>query len=79
MKPTMANLRRLVKAAGGRVEGDGVGGWEVLAPEGRMWTEAEVWCQPLPLNEYDDPAERVELIEYAIKMVQEGHKPHPDW
>jgi hypothetical protein len=68
-------IRDVIRAAArhdGQVVSDGCGGYEVLAPEGRLWADAEVWCYPLPLSEAEGPEERQELLAQAVRMISEG-------
>ena len=68
----LQRLRREVKKRRGRVEADGCGGYEILAPEGRRWKSAEVWCQPLPLSEAESREEKEGMLRGALEMVAEG-------
>ena len=73
MKPlTIASVRAVVQRFGGRLERDGCGGYEALAPDGLRWTDAEVWCYALPLSEAESPAERQEMLHQAVTMLSRG-------
>jgi len=73
MKTTIANLRKVTAKHGGILKSDGCGGWDILADlDGKKrWISFEVWCQPLPLNEYD-ANEKIELIQQAIIGCSQG-------
>lgn len=71
----LANVRRAVAKHGGRVEPDGNGGYDLLAPDGFRWRVAEVWCQPLPLGEAETKEERQEMLETALNAVKDGIEP----
>ena len=82
MKPTLANLRKLVARHGGTIERDGMGGYDLLAsPPGvepmMRWINAEVWCQPLPLGELDRE-ERLERIEEVMMSIEGGTEPYDE-
>jgi hypothetical protein len=74
---TISDVRRVAAKHGGLVEGDGMGGYEVLAPPGRRWIDAEVQCCVLPLTEMEDDEERQWAIQSCIDMIFRGHEPYP--
>jgi hypothetical protein len=76
-KPTMADVRRIAKKHSGSVESDGMGGYEVLAPSGRRWIDAEVQCYVLTLNEYEKH-EIPDEIQRCVDLIENGHEPYPD-
>lgn len=65
-------IKALARRHGGTVEADGCGGYEILAPDGRRWRSAEVWCYPLPLSECESAEERQELLRQALAMLADG-------
>jgi hypothetical protein len=69
---TITDIRREVRKHGGRLERDGCGGYEALAPDGFIWADAEVWCYPLPLNEAESREERQDMLEQAVRMLGGG-------
>lgn len=71
-------MKREAKKHGGRVESDGCGGYEVLAPDGRRWIGAEVWCYPLPVSEYESAEERQNEFQTCIDEISLGHEPYND-
>jgi hypothetical protein len=76
-KLTITDVRRVAARHGGRVQPDGCGGYEVLAPPDRRWINAEVQCYVLPLNEYEDD-ERQDELQRCIDMIEDGIEPFPD-
>lgn len=74
---TIADVRRVATRHGGKVQRDGCGGYEVIAPPGRRWIDAEVQCYVLPLNEYE-PGERQAELQRCIDLIEAGHEPYPD-
>lgn len=68
----MKQLKKAVEAAGGTLESDGVGGFEMVAPEGFVWSDLEVNCQPIPLSEMDSKQEKAEAIAQALKWAKQG-------
>jgi hypothetical protein len=77
LKPTVANLRKLAAQHGGRVQSDGCGGLEVLAPPDRRWINGEVQCLILALSEYESREERRDEIERCMDMMAAGHELFP--
>lgn len=71
----MNKIKSIVKRYGGRLERDGLGGWEALAPNGMIWTEAEVWCYPIPISECETKEERQEMLKTAISFLSAGVSP----
>lgn len=76
-KLTIADVRRAAERCGGRVESDGCGGYDLLAPDGRRWIDAEVWCQPIPLNEME-PDEKQDELRRCLDIISLGHEPYTD-
>lgn len=74
-RPTLASVKAAAKAIGARVERDGVGGYELLAPDGCRWVDAEVWCYPIPTNEAESPEEKREMLESASRVIAGGIEP----
>lgn len=69
---TIASVKRAAAKAGGRVEPDGCGGYDLLAPDGKRWVESETWCQPIPLGEADSPSERSDMLRMAMDCLAGG-------
>jgi hypothetical protein len=74
---TIADVKRLAVKLGGRVQPDGCGGYEVLAPPHCRWIDAEVQCYPLPLNECQDAQEKQDEIQTCLNLIGGGHERFP--
>lgn len=75
MKATINQIKKEAAKHGGKVEKDGNGEYDLLAPEGSLWAEAEVWCQPIPLGEEDlTPESKAEMLESALAVARGGVK-----
>ncbi len=71
-KITLAQVRRAAEKAGGRLEQDGCGGWDLLAPDGCRWTWSETWCQPIPLGEAESAEDRQDMLQWALDCATSG-------
>lgn len=69
---SIQKLRAAVRKAGGALEPDGMGGYEMIAPRGFRWTAIEVWYQPVPLGECESREEKRELLSDAVRWAEQG-------
>ena len=72
---TINDVRRAAAKAGGTLESDGCGGWELLAPADRRWVWTETQCQPLPVREWAGDEVQDEL-QRALDICTSGHEPY---
>jgi hypothetical protein len=72
---TISKVRRAAAKAGGRVEPDGCGGYELIAPYGYRWASSETVFQPIPLNEAQDADSRQEMLRWAMDCATGGLEP----
>lgn len=71
-KLTIADVRRAAAKVGGRLDPDGAGGYDLLAPEGKRWGWSETWCQPIALGEAESIEDRAEMIQWAMDCCTSG-------
>lgn len=69
---TIALVKAAASQAGGKVLSDGCGGYDLIAPDGKRWTWAEAWCQPIPLSEAGTQEERHEMLQWAYECATGG-------
>lgn len=69
---TKKMVEKLVQKHGGTIEdAGGPDDWNIIAPKGYWWKEAEVQCYALPLGECESSEERQELLQAAMEFLAE--------
>ncbi len=74
-RPTFQQLRNAAREAGGKLESDGDGGWNLLAPPGSRWGRTETQAALIPLGDADDDEDEADMIQYGIDCCVAGHEP----
>lgn len=69
---TINEVKAEARKHGGQVVPDGSGGYDLLAPNGKLWEESETWQQPIPLGEAESAEEKQDMLRTALNVARGG-------